>query len=391
MERLSALLALIAGCGFSAHAPANPGGDDTPGIDAAVPGDAAASIDGAAACVAGFLDLCKQAAPSTALDITNAQSINTDSDPRCRKLTQPAGSDVCLIYATRVAISGGGVLTASGKRPLAIASSSTMTIDGTIDVGSHGTPQGPAADTGNCDFGSNPAMDLGGAGGAAGGSFTLAGGNGGTGDKNDNGAPAGTAPPGTHGATTPIGGVLRGGCAGQTGADESTSPGSGNGGSGGHSGGALYLFALQSLEIKGKVRATGEGGNAGGGMAGGGGGGTGGLVVIESPSITISGQLSTNGGGGGQGGGIDNLGRRVAGRSGLDGNLGTTAALGGAGALNNDPGFGTGGAGGALTDAVNGTTADYGGGGGGGAAGVIKLLGAQQQLGGSTISPAPTP
>jgi hypothetical protein len=389
MERLSALLVLIAGCGFSAHVPANPGGDDTPGSDAALPGDASAlpgdvSVDGPPPCVPGFRDLCSQPEPSMPLDITNAQTIKTDTDPRCRTLPQAGGGDVCLIYATRVTISGS--LTVTGPRPLAIASSTTITIDGTIDAGSRGPQRGPASDATGCNFASIPATDLGGGGGAAGGSFTLAGGNGGTGDGNNNGAPAGTAAPGTHGSTTTIS-VLRGGCPGQTGGDESAT--GGDGGIGGHSGGALYLFARQSLTIAGGVRATGEGGHGGEGMAGGGGGGTGGLVVIESPSITISGQVSANGGGGGQGGGINAIGR-VSGRDGIDGSLGATAAAGGSGAQGGDPGFGPGGAGGAITAAVNGTIGAYGGGGGGGAAGAIKLLGTTQ-LSGSTFSPAPTP
>ena len=388
MGRLSALLALIAGCGFSSQVPANPGGDDTPGTDAAVPGDTGGPVD--VPCVPGFLDLCTQANPTTALDITTTQTINTDFDQRCRRFPQAdGGGDVCLLYMTSVNIASTGSLTASGKRPLALASTTTMTIAGAIDVASHGIQIGPAADAKGCNFASPPATDSGGGAGGAGGSFTLPGGNGGTGDNNDNGSPNGTAAPGTHGTTTTITG-LRGGCPGQTGGNEGNGMGNGRGGNGGHSGGALYLFARQSLMITGSVRATGEGGDGGDGMSGGGGGGTGGLVVIESRSLTISGQISANGGGGGQGGGLNNN-NRVSGRDGDDGALGTAPAAGGAGANNNDPDFGTGGAGGATAAAGNGATADFGGGGGGGAAGMIKLIGASQQLTGSTISPAPTP
>jgi len=393
MRHLSALLVLTAGCSFSAHGSSNPGGDDTPGIDAALPADA--SVDGAPACVSGFLDLCKQAAPSEALDITDAQSINTDMDLRCRTLTQPGNLDVCLLYMTGVHIAGTGSLTASGKRPLAIASSSTMTIDGTIDVGSHGGQRGPAADAAGCNFARSPDRDIGGGGGGAGGSFTLPGGDGGTGDQNNNAGQDGTALSGLHGTTTTVS-VLRGGCIGQNGGDESGSGGSGNGGAGGHSGGALYLFAHQSLQIAGDIRATGAGGGGGQVQSGGGGGGTGGLVVIESPSLTISGRISANGGGGGQGGARLSTGGGqgggavdISGNPGGDGDLGATVAAGGSGAANNNPALGAGGAGGALTAAITGTTVASGGGGGGGAAGMIKLLGAQQQLSGSTISPAP--
>jgi len=387
MERLSALLALIAGCSFSAEAPANPGGDDTPGIDAALPGDA--SVADGAPCVPGFLDLCSQAAPLIpTLDITDAQSINTDTDTRCRRLVQGGGGgDVCLIYAASVHVATTGSITATGKRSLAIASSSTMTIEGAIDVASHGGQRGPAADAAGCTFARAPDKDLGGGGGGAGGSFTLPGGDGGTGDNDNSASPAGTATSGMHGATTTIS-VLRGGCVGQTGGDEAN--GGGNGGSGGHSGGALYLFARQNLVITGTVRATGTGGGGGDVQSGGGGGGTGGLVIIESPSITISGQISANGGGGGQGGGRLNE-NDISGNPGTDGAMGTTPAAGGSGVAGGEVRFGFGGAGGATTAAISGTAADFGGGGGGGAAGVIQLLGAQQQLSGSTISPAPTP
>jgi len=354
-----------------------------------MPGDAAVPGDTGVPCVPGFLDLCNQPVQSTALDITDARTIDTGRDSLCHRFTQPGGGDVCLVYVTSVSITSTGSLTAFGSRPLALASSSTMTIDGTLDAGSHGGQRGPAANTTGCSFASNPETDVGGGGGAAGGTFTLDGGNGGIGDSNNNGGTDGTASPGTHGPTTTIS-VLRGGCAGQTGGDEANTGGSGHGGRGGDSGGGLYLFARQSLTITGNVRATGAGGAGCAGMSGGGGGGTGGLVVIESASITISGtgQISANGGGGGQGGGKNFQNQRVPGNPGADGNLGTTAAAGGSGALGGDPGFGPGGAGGAIAAAANGTTGSFGGGGGGGAAGAIKLLSSQQQVSG-TISPPP--
>jgi len=377
MGRLLALLVLSAGCGFS-----------SPAASSQV-SDAAQGSDGAP-CVPGFLDLCNQTAQSTSLNFTSAKMLDTDRDQLCHRISQPGGGEVCLVYATVINITSTGSITAFGSRPLVLASSSTMTIDGTIDVGSHAGPnggqRGPGANamTG-CTFAGNPADDSGGGGGGAGGSFTLPGGDGGTGDNDNSSPPTGTAAAGLHGATTTIS-VLRGGCAGQTGGDESTMFGSGRGGRGGSSGGALYLFARQSLTITGNVRATGAGGGGGDVQAGGGGGGSGGLVVIESPSITISGQISANGGGGGQGGGRIS-GNDFSGNPGTDGNLGATAAAGGSGAASGDQRLGFGGAGGALSAAVNGTTEDFGAGGGGGAAGAIKLLG-QQQVSGA-ISPAP--
>jgi len=390
MGRLLALLVLSAGCSFSAQATSNPGGGNPPGIDASSPGDASVPGDTGVPCVPGFLDLCSQTVQSGTLTITNGQTIRTDTDSRCRTYTQAGGADVCLIYVTSVTITGSGFLTVTGPRPLALASSSAMTIEGTIDAGSHGGAnggqRGPGANviTG-CGFARSPSDDLGGGGGGAGGSFTLPGGDGGTGDNDNSANPPGTAASGLHSTTTTIS-VLRGGCAGQTGGNEANTGGSGRGGVGGHSGGALYLFARQSLAISGKVRATGAGGGGGEVQAGGGGGGSGGLVVIESPSIMISGQISANGGGGGQGGGRLNQ-NDISGNPGTDGDLGTAAAAGGSGAAGGDQRLGFGGAGGALTAAANGTTADFGAGGGGGAAGTIKLLGQQQVSG--TISPPP--
>jgi hypothetical protein len=381
MGRLTVLAVLIAGCGFHSRGSGEPPGP--PGGDASV------------GTCAGFLDLCGQAEPSTMFELGDGLMIHTDSDPRCQALPQAGGGDVCLIYATAVVIDRNATLTAIGPRPLAIASISTLTLEGAIDVSSHGPQQGAGADATGCSFAGAPGTDAGGGGGGAGGSLTLPGGDGGSGDKNNNGGASGVAPPGKHGTTTTIS-ALRGGCPGQAGGDEGGGPGTGRGGEGGHSGGALYLFARESIVISGTIRATGGGGVGGGGMAGGGGGGTGGLIVIESPSIMSSGRISANGGGGGQGGGFTEEGffpsqMRASGNPGHDGDLVTTAAAGGAGAAGNDPGFGPGGDGGASgTAATSGTTADFGGGGGGGAAGVVIIRSRQPQLSG-VISPMQMP
>jgi len=384
VTRSCALLIWIAGCGFSAHVV--PGGDDAGGGSAVIDSGTPGNLD-AAGCVAGFLDLCAQAPPTTGLDITDAQTLDTDDDPRCRTYPQAGDSAVCLVYVSSVSIAGTGSLTVIGSRPLAIASTSAISIAGAIDVGSHGSQIGPAADHSACAFATSPDMDLGGGGGGAGGTFTQVGGNGGIGDSDDSLGGDGTGRPGTHGVATPVT-RLRGGCRGQAGGAEKVS--GGNGGIGGHSGGALYLYARQSITIPGTLRATGARGEGGETQAGGGGGGSGGLVVIESPSITITGQLSANGGGGGQGGA--RIGSTdVSGLPGSDGALGATPAPGGFGANNNDARFSTGGAGGAGTVAATaGTSSILGGGGGGGAAGAITLLGATRTLGGSTISPPPS-
>jgi hypothetical protein len=393
VTRIAALVIWLTGCGFSSRAAPDggmEGRDSMAVVDAEI--DADLPKDGAGmGCAPGFLDLCLQAPPTTDLDITDAQTLNTDTDPRCRTYPQAGGGPVCLVSVSNAAISDAGSLTVTGSRPLAIASTSLITLAGTIDVGSHDSQIGPAADDGACSFAFAPDLDLGGGGGAAGGTFTQVGGDGGVGDSDSSLGGDGTALPGTHGPVTTITTVLRGGCAGQNGGAERA--GGGNGGRGGRSGGALYLYASQSITISGSIRATGARGEGGEAQAGGGGGGSGGLVVIESASITITGQLSANGGGGGQGGarvGFILLQRDVTGRPGADGALGATPALGGFGANNDDAVLSSGGSGGAGSiAAAAGTSSIVGGGGGGGAAGAIHLLGTTA-VGGSTISPPPS-
>ncbi|HEX5059821.1 MAG TPA: hypothetical protein VFV99_10705, partial [Kofleriaceae bacterium] len=330
-----AVLALLVGCSFE-HGVAL---DDATGGDIATP-------DGDGRCGL-FLDLCGSPAPPGPLHLVNADTINTDTDPRCLGVMQASGGDVCLVYATMVDIDSGASLTATGTRPLAIAASGALTVGGTIDVSSRISGQrGPASSDTACSFAATPELDLGGAGGGAGGSFGLAGGNGGTGDTDQSqGGSDGMGAPGMAGAPASVT-ALRGGCRGQAGANEDAT--GGVGGSGGHSGGALYLYAAESIQISGVIRATGAGGNGGQVQAGGGGGGSGGLVVIESPSIVVTGAISANGGGGGEGGARVGS-TPVSGQPGADGMMGTTAAAGGMGSDNR---FGYGGAGGASTEAV---------------------------------------
>jgi hypothetical protein len=379
-------LALASGCGFEHGMPvAQSGGDDTPVIDAPQgSGDPGAEPT---ACTPGFVDLCGQAPPTMSLDVQTSATINTDTDPRCRTVTQTNGGPICLVYATSVSIGAGATLSATGSRPLAIASTSTMTISGNIDVASRRSDNkiGPGAD-GTCAFSATPEIDSGGAGGGAGASFGAVAGNGGRGDSDTSLGADGDAAPGLAGPVlTPT--ALRGGCRGQTGADES---GAGNdGGAGGHSGGALYLTATGSLSIAGQVRASGAGGTGGQAQAGGGGGGSGGMVVVEAPTIAIAGTIAANGGGGGEGGArVANGGgggsTDITGQPGADGGTTTTPAAGGTG---NDTRFGFGGNGGAgSTAATAGTTSIVAGGGGGGAVGIIKLIGAATVTG--TVTPS---
>ena len=382
MRRCTTLM-FLAGCGFSSAAGA-PDAQIAPVIDAPAEAEDAPMTPGpdAAVCVAGVVDVCGMPAPTMAFDVSSAMTLDTGSDSRCQTVTV-SGHDLCLIYSTEVTIAA--TLTVTGGRPLALVSASTMVISGQIDAGSHGPQVGPAVDDTSCAFATSPDTDPGGAGGGAGGSFTLAGGNGCTGNT-DRSITGSTGRGGTRGALVSAP-PLRGGCQGQKGGDEQA--GGNVGGAGGHSGGALYLAALQSVTVPGSIRATGAGGAGGESQAGGGGGGSGGTVVIESVSIKISGGISANGGGGGQGGGRIN-GNDISGHAGTDGALATSPASGGFGANNNDPTFSRGGAGGAGTTAAGpGTDSIIGGGGGGGAAGVIRLVGTAN-LTGSMISPPPS-
>jgi len=371
-----AVLALLVGCSFDQGVIAR---GDAGGSTADATPDALAGT-----CHATFLDVCGAPMPDRGLRIAGAETIDTDTDPRCSELAQVGGMPVCFIYATSVVIDPGGSLTATGSRPLAIASASVMTIAGTIDVSSRrGAKPGPAASDAACAFASAPEADTGGGGGGAGGSFGAAGGAGGTGDTDNSQGNDGSAIAGLPGTAVTLT-VLRGGCRGQAGANEDDS--GGKGGEGGHSGGALYLYATRSIQLTGTIRATGAGGSGGQVQAGGGGGGSGGLVVIESDAIALGGNasISANGGGGGEGG------ARVAqspvnGQPGADGALGTTPAAGGIGTDNR---FGYGGAGGAgATAAAPGTSSVVGGGGGGGAVGIIKLIGLAS--GNAVVSPPP--
>jgi hypothetical protein len=388
-----ALLALaLAGCSFKdGIRPGSGSGDGGIDIDAPPPIDAP---DGAPPCTPGFLDLCAVPPPQNPLVFNTSETIMTDNDARCIVVPQAGGGpSVCLLQGTNVNVNSGVTLTAIGARPLAFRSTSTMNIDGTIDVSSYRTraTPGAGANDASCTFVTTPTGKGGGSGGGAGGSLGAAGGAGGTGNTDqtsgDPMAPGGMPGPALSSLT-----VLRGGCIGQAGADW---PGSGfTGGSGGGSGGALYLVAKSAITINGSgaLRATGAGGSGGQSQSGGGGAGSGGLIVLESPAIMVNGMVSANGGGGGEGGG-----RQVApfladftGAGGDDGGYGTGAAAGGAsGGMGSfqQQFLGDGGNGGASMDAKPGASKETGAGGGGGSVGIVHIIGASNVNG--VVSPPP--
>jgi hypothetical protein len=357
-----ALPFLVSACGFT-------GGDGEP------------STPDARVCVPGFVDLCGQPEPSGNFIISNT-TINTDTDGRCRTLTQKGAIDVCLLYFTEVEIQAGGTLLAHGGRPLVLASKNAMKIAGTIDVSAsktrptmQGAGGGPLA-AGLCTFNAEPETAEGGGGGGAGGTFATLGGLGGTGNLDGSDRSDANRAGGKPGVALAALGVLRGGCNGQPGAMGDAPSGAPPG----QGGGAVYLTAA-SVEISGAVRAGGSGGGAATGVDdGGGGGGSGGAIVVESPVIKISGTLIATGGGGGKGAnGLSD------GEAGDDG-VAITPAAGGLDGAGGGPG------GNGATDAAgaSGVMSNGGGGGGGGGTGFVLLLGGSPLLEGSLIMPPAT-
>jgi hypothetical protein len=368
MRELLASLTLLSACGFSGAA-----GNDVPPLD----GGADADTPLPPTCEAGFVDLCGQPPPTEALT-TSAITIDTDNDARCRTVKQTGGPDLCLLYFTAVEVEAGGTFFAHGVRPLALASATTMSILGTLDVSSKrsrlarpGAGSSPAA-TGLCTTTTPPigVVGLNGGGGGAGGTLATQGGSGGLGDT-DGLSQLG----GTPGAALPSLTMLRGGCDGQTGGAGRDAPG----GLLGLGGGAVYLTAA-SLNISGAVLAGGSGGGPAGLDDGGGGGGSGGVIVVQSASLAVSGTLIATGGGGGQGGDGGDLGEAG------DDATSIAAARGG-----NDPGSaGIGGNGATSGIGASGVQSIGGAGGGGGGAGFILLLGASIAADDTKIMPPAT-
>lgn len=335
-------------------------------------------------CLSGVYDLCADApAPTGPLTVSGTQRVDTDVDSNCRKIIpQTGGPAICVQYYTTVNVPVGTTLIAHGSRAFALYASTSITIGGLVDVGSHRDSQTTEPGAGyvaSCTFGGAPEEDAGGGAGGAGGTFATQGGAGGDGDADMSTAGDGFGLGGIAGATAPFS-ILRGGCPGQKG--ENNLPATGNGGRGG---GAIYLAsrAIQVLAT-GSVRATGAGGDGGGvegSGGGGGGGGSGGTVVIQGfTSALIAGSVLAMGGGGGQGGDSTSVGE-----AGSEPTT-TTGALGGDQMDNG----GNGGNGSATADGGPGTADNSGGGGGGGGGGYIRIHSPAPTTATAAIAPVPT-
>jgi hypothetical protein len=346
--------------------------NDVP-IDAAV--DAAKLIDAqlpeaGETCLGvtgGFANPCFAVPPSGSITLNGPIDTN---GAMCS--TMVSNTTACVIAAGTIQIDAGATVTVTGSKPLVLAATSTVTINGVLDVASHhgGITPGAAGNDAGCDNGTAATSQGGSGGGGAGGSFGAKGGNGG-----GVGATAGTS----GAAQVPT--TLRGGCRGQDGHE-------GGGvaatrGVGGNGGGAVYIIGQTSIVVgaTGVINASGAGSTNGvTALAGGGGGGSGGLIGLDSISVTSTGLIFANGGSGAEGSG--NAG---AGSTGSD-PIGAGAAIPVTPQSGNGGDGGNGGAAPTNTGANGGTTLD--GGGAGGAVGVIRVF-PLQALGGA-VSPAPT-
>jgi len=87
---------------------------------------------GASCVVAGF-DLCAHQQPNGPIHFEIDTTINTTLD--CNVvLFNPTGGSVCVIYASDLTVTS--TVRASGERPLVLAATGSITIDGTLDVSS---------------------------------------------------------------------------------------------------------------------------------------------------------------------------------------------------------------------------------------------------------------
>lgn len=395
---LGAFCLAIGACSFpasSGNAVVDATAPDAGGVDAGPGNDAAA-----ARCKFTFVDVCALT-PGPALAFTTAPvaPINTSLPGSCPHLVQQGNGkpELCVRYATSIAIAEGVVIRAIGARPLVLVASTSITVAGRLDVSSTRQRLGsvPVAESvgaggagSSCGFTRAPQSDAGGGGGAAGASFSGKGGDGGIGDLNDSVGNDGNAESGLANSLVEINTIssLRGGCRGQVGGSFGNSVVGEPPGAGGPPGGAIYLAAAEQITIEsnGGVSANGGGGMGGGSQSGGSGGGSGGLIVLEATAIHRLGALTANGGGGGEGGiYLEDNSVRYTGFPGGDGRLDDTAAAGADSP--SSPGNGGNGGAGVVRDGTGGTQSNGGGGGGGGASGFILLLGAVDGAG--LISP----
>lgn len=397
----------MVGCGISAVGTMETSAQNVPDAstaDRVEPSDAANDaplLDAPEICTtwnARHFTPCAIPAPGPAVTLPAGSTITYDTDlpgfvedppadPPALALAQ-GGAEAVLISVESLTIPAGTTLRAIGARPLVIASWSTISIDGVLDVGSStadgriGAGANPTiCGVGRAQAGDDETTTGGGSGGGGGGAFGGNGGKGGPGDGLEN-------PGGNGGQKTTIPTIVRGGCAGaasgKAGPDSQVTAATGDDTvtAGGAGGGAIQLSARVSISVgtAGRVRAGGAGGRGAidGTACGGGGGGSGGFIGFDAPAygFTTNARIASNGGGGGTSAEFQSPAAAGGGHGG-DGRDDATQAAGGtypnSCALNGPPG-----AAGATLDGPNANqgTASCGGAGGGGAVGFIVVFGA---------------
>ena len=314
-------------------------------------------------------------------------------------IVDQGGTPAVVISVDAFTVPAGGTLRVVGAKPLIIAAWSSITIDGTLDVGSHRTEAraGAGSNPEICKAcaavaGKDEADNGGGSGGGGGGAFAGAGGGGGPGDSGKQNAG------GAGGKKVDAPAIVRGGCSGamsgKAGPDSSvTSPSSSTTTApGGAAGGAIELAARSTVTVSATGRVVA--GGAGGGGAplhsavGGGGGGAGGYIGFDAPKLVfVSGAvIAANGGGGGASNAFASTGA-----PGNDGAASATPAAGGA--AGSCAVQGAAGGAGTSIDGANAGQDDVacGGAGGGGGAGYVMVFASGfTPPAGVVFSPAPT-
>jgi hypothetical protein len=343
-------------------------------------------------------------------DVTIDTTAGTLTGPGTEGLTldvrehDPAGSQIAILHVGDLTVGSAATVRVVGNLPFVVISSGDIQLDGRIDAGGRGqTPgaggagPGQGQDQGEGESGShdNDGPDSGGGGaghatdGARGSHSCIDP----VGSPPDCGAPnlpsGGDAgePYGNPEVTTLTGGS-GGGAGGSGGAGSTPGCAAGPGGAGG---GAVQLYALDTITVAdtGGIQAGGGGGGGGNGLApsedcapsAGGGGGSGGVIYLQADVIELAGTLAANGGGGGAGATQGNNPR-----DGSDGRLDATPAPGGVGLGGDSSSGGAGGAG--ATAPAQGVDNEANGGGGGGAVGRI-VLHCTDFGGDGLVSPAP--
>jgi hypothetical protein len=361
-------LLLVAGCKFDPRLGASDGGssgDDSGGV---APPEAMFSV-----CFGtGLVRPCFPTAPSGSFDVTVDTTFNTDDPANCLK--DVSGMNVagtCVVAAGSISITRH--MDVIGSKPLVLVATGSINVTGGqahIDASSyHNGRTGAGATPTGCSAQTAPS---GAGGGAAGGSFGGKGGDGGSIFGGGAGGKAGTI-------VTPA--KLRGGCPGQNGANNAL---------GGAGGGAIYLIAVDTINVNNNsyIDVSGAGGSGGTvGSNGAGGGGSGGMIGFDAAHFINNGTVWANGGGGGEGGEV----ALSAGGNGGESPDPNTAGGGGQALTNLGGNGGDSSSGTTRTGAVGEGALGVagGGGGGGGGAGIIQIFGATSpQLG--TMAPPPS-